>query len=52
LYEGLAELELPQEVTALIKKDVNRTYLSPDLNVGLSEAEFRAREAALRVQLS
>jgi hypothetical protein len=36
LYEGLADLELPTEVSALIKKDVNRTYLSPDLNMGVS----------------
>lgn len=36
LYEGLKDLELPPETAGLIKKDVFRTYLSADLNEGIS----------------
>jgi hypothetical protein len=52
LYEGLAELELPPEVAALIKKDVNRTYLSADLKVGLGEGEVRVKEAEMRAKVT
>ena len=57
IYEGLAELELPPEVAAAIRKDVDRTYLSPDLlPPGRDEAgrreEVVRREAEMRGRLT